>query len=117
MDQEHIPVDEVALHECLDELAAAHNHDVLILTQLRLETGHRLRHITFKKGRVDPRQRLFERRGGNILLNAIEPRGERVVVGSAVPGRKEIFVCQAPKQQGIDVGFTLSGRQHCGIAA
>ena len=26
VDQEHVPVDEVVLHECLDELAAAHHH-------------------------------------------------------------------------------------------
>ena len=60
VDEEHILVDEVMLHERLNKLAAAHYQEVL--TRLRFELSHFFRHIALEQRRVAPRQRLLQRR-------------------------------------------------------
>ena len=95
MDQQDVLVDEVAPHQRLEKDSTAEYDD--ILAGMRLQPGHGLRRIALEQRGVDPRQRLFQRRRGDILLGVVEHRGEGIVVGPLGPDAVEVLVRPSPE--------------------
>jgi hypothetical protein len=92
----HIDGDEIVFDQALDELRTA--DDAEISTVLRLEVRDPLGDVAAHKVRVGPRQRLFQGRGDDVLLQVVHDRRHRIVGGGVRPVRGEDVVRPATEQ-------------------
>jgi hypothetical protein len=84
-------VDEVALHQGLDESRAADREEVLALLPLQLR--HRIRNVPLQQGGVLPLERLCQRRGCDVDLRNPESRDEVALTSDDLRGPHD--PCQA----------------------
>src|SRR5260370_19794426 len=93
----------------MGELPAAHDDEVLAWPLL--EVTHYLRNLALQQGGVDPRQRLSERRGADILLQVVE-HCRHGVTFSLRPDGVEVLVGPPAQQQRADGGNAIPSVLH-----
>jgi hypothetical protein len=97
VDREDVLVDEVALHQRLDQLSASEDHE--ILARLFLQPCHGARGVALEKRGVAPRERLLQGGRRHVLLAAVDHRGVGVVLRLLGPDGGEVLVGPSLEQQ------------------
>src|SRR5918993_4174556 len=108
---EHEPkfVEEAVLQQRPDQGRAAGYRDVL--ARLLLELGDLLGDVVTYQGRVLPLEGLLEGRRDHVLLDAVHPRGDRVLIRVLVwPERRPLLVEDAAHEHGVRLGHRRPDR-------